>query len=89
MPARQTCHPLRPPKPPLCRTPSLSTLQPVRRFSLNAFQSGLVVSLSLAGALLGSVVALVYGDKLGRKNELLCAAGLYGEWLSVPCRGVQ
>ncbi|GAB4813293.1 hypothetical protein N2152v2_000339 [Parachlorella kessleri] len=46
-------------------------------YSLNAFQSGLVVSLSLAGALLGSLVALLYGDRLGRKKELLAAAGLY------------
>lgn len=92
-------------------------------YSLSAFQSGLVVSLSLAGALLGSggpaawrhtcfsaalccflrctaVVlpalriltgcfaiiagaALLYGDKLGRRRELLAASALYGEWSSV------
>lgn len=47
-------------------------------YSLSAFQSGLVVSLSLAGALLGSGAALLYGDKLGRRKELLLASGLYG-----------
>eukprot|EP00887_Chlorella_sp_A99_P006942 scaffold2.g6942.t1 len=46
-------------------------------FQLSAFQSGLAVSLSLAGALAGSVAALVFGDRLGRKRELLAAAGLY------------
>ncbi len=50
-----------------------------RRYSLTAIQSGLVVSLSLAGALLGSLGALLFGDKLGRKRELVAAAGLYGE----------
>jgi MFS family permease len=53
------------------------------RYSLSAFQSGLVVSMSLAGALLGSGVALLYGDKLGRRKELLLAAGLYGELVEV------
>ncbi|KAI3424105.1 hypothetical protein D9Q98_009466 [Chlorella vulgaris] len=47
-------------------------------YGLSAFQSGLVVSLSLAGALLGSGAALLYGDKLGRRNELLGASLLYG-----------
>jgi hypothetical protein len=46
--------------------------------SLTPFQSGLVVSLSLAGALAGSAAALVKGDALGRRRELLLAAGLYG-----------
>ena len=36
------------------------------------------MSLSLFGALLGSVGAFFVGDKLGRKKELLLAAGLYG-----------
>ncbi len=44
----------------------------------HALQSGLVVSLSLGGALVGSAAALVWGDKLGRKKELLLAAALYG-----------
>jgi len=48
-------------------------------YSLSAFQSGLVVSSSLGGALLGSAAAFVYGDKLGRKKELLLASGLYCE----------
>jgi MFS family permease len=52
-------------------------------YGLSAFQSGLVVSLSLAGALLGSGAALLYGDKLGRRNELLAASVLYGEPLSL------
>lgn len=47
-------------------------------YSLSAFQSGLVVSLSLFGALLGSGAALLYGDKLGRRRELLGASALYG-----------
>jgi MFS family permease len=49
------------------------------RYDLSAFQSGLVVSLSLAGALAGSVAAFVFGDRLGRRRELLLAAALYGE----------
>lgn len=47
-------------------------------YGLSAAQQGLVVSLSLAGALLGSGAALLYGDKLGRQKELLLASGLYG-----------
>jgi hypothetical protein len=53
------------------------TLSGTDWYDLTAFQSGLVVSLSLAGALLGSAGALVYGDRLGRRRELLMAAGLY------------
>ena len=49
------------------------------RYQLSAFQSGLVVSTSLFGALAGSAAAFVVGDKLGRKRELLLAATLYGE----------
>ena len=56
-------------------------------YSLSAFQSGLVVSLSLGGALLGSAAALVYGDRLGRRKELLLAAGLYGAYFCVPALG--
>lgn len=48
------------------------------RYQLTSFQSGLVVSLSLFGALAGSAAAFVVGDPLGRKRELLLAAGLYG-----------
>eukprot|EP00803_Ostreobium_quekettii_P009160 evm.model.scf_959.3 EVM.evm.TU.scf_959.3 scf_959:19951-27131(-) len=47
-------------------------------YDLTPFQSGLFVSLSLLGALLGSVGAFLFGDKLGRKKELLLASGLYG-----------
>lgn len=47
-------------------------------YSLSPLQSGLIVSLSLAGALLGSLGALVYGDKIGRKKELLLGSALYG-----------
>lgn len=39
--------------------------------TLSSLQSGLVVSLSLGGALLGSIMALVYGDDLGRRRELI------------------
>jgi predicted MFS family arabinose efflux permease len=46
-------------------------------FSLTTLQSGMVVSLSLAGALVGSVAALVWGDKLGRRKELLLASAFY------------
>lgn len=45
--------------------------------ALTALQSGLVVSGSLAGALGASAVALVYGDKIGRRRELQLASALY------------
>lgn len=47
-------------------------------YALSAFQSGLVVSCSLFGALGGSLGALLVGDDLGRRKELLLAAGCYG-----------
>ncbi|CAL5219592.1 g1455 [Coccomyxa viridis] len=47
-------------------------------YDLDSFQSGLVVSSSLFGALAGSSAAFVVGDKLGRRRELLLAAVLYG-----------
>ena len=47
-------------------------------FALSSLQSGLVVSLSLAGALVGSFAALVFGDGIGRKKELITASALYG-----------
>lgn len=53
----------------------------VVRYDLSAFQSGLVVSMSLLGALLGSLVALASGNRLGRRTELIMAAVLYGETL--------
>ena len=46
-------------------------------YDLSSLQSGLVVSLSLAGALGGSAAALVWGDNLGRRKELLFASVLY------------
>ena len=49
------------------------------RYNLDSFQSGLVVSSSLFGALAGSSAAFVVGDKLGRRRELLLAAVLYGK----------
>ncbi len=53
------------------------------RYDLDSFQSGLVVSSSLFGALAGSSAAFVVGDKLGRRRELLLAAVLYGKlWTS-------
>ncbi|KAF8072353.1 D-xylose-proton symporter [Scenedesmus sp. PABB004] len=45
---------------------------------LSAFESGLVVSTSLFGALLGSLAALAGGNRVGRRTELLAAAGLFG-----------
>lgn len=49
------------------------------RYDINSFQSGLIVSASLFGALAGSSAAFVVGDKLGRRRELLLAAVLYGK----------
>ena len=48
------------------------------RYNLSAFQSGTVVSSSLLGALAGSGGAFAFGDRLGRRGELLLAAVLYG-----------
>lgn len=48
------------------------------RYSLSAFEAGAVVSSSLLGALAGSGVALVWGDRLGRRRELLGASVAYG-----------
>ncbi|KAJ4725743.1 D-xylose-proton symporter-like [Melia azedarach] len=46
-------------------------------FSLSAVQLGLVVSGSLYGALLGSIVVYPISDFLGRRRELITAAVLY------------
>jgi sugar porter (SP) family MFS transporter len=54
-----------------------ATLSGTDWYNLSSFQSGLVVSLSLGGALLGSGGALIYGDSLGRRKELLLASVLY------------
>lgn len=64
------------PTTPSAPTPTLLAL---RRYELTAFQSGLVVSMSLLGALLGSLIALATGNKLGRRTELIMASVLYGE----------
>ena len=68
------CHGL-----PACTSPPSHLRPPCCqcRYQLTTLQSGLVVSLSLAGALIGSVAALIFGDRLGRRRELLAAAGLY------------
>ncbi len=46
-------------------------------YNLTALQTGLVVSGSLYGALLGSIVAFNIADALGRRKELILAAFLY------------
>lgn len=47
--------------------------------AMTPFESGLFVSLSLAGALVGSAFTfLIGGDRLGRRQELILASGLYG-----------
>lgn len=46
-------------------------------FNLSAVQLGLVVSGSLYGALLGSLLVYPIADFLGRRRELIIAAGLY------------
>ncbi|KHN18956.1 D-xylose-proton symporter-like 3, chloroplastic [Glycine soja] len=46
-------------------------------FNLSAIQLGLVVSGSLYGALLGSLVAFARADFLGRKKQLITATLLY------------
>ncbi|KAK9819163.1 hypothetical protein WJX81_007550 [Elliptochloris bilobata] len=47
-------------------------------YQLTSWQEGQVVSASLFGALAGSALAFVVGDKLGRKRELQLGAALYG-----------
>ncbi|XP_057456137.1 D-xylose-proton symporter-like 3, chloroplastic [Lotus japonicus] len=46
-------------------------------FNLSSIQLGLVVSGSLYGALLGSILAFAVADFLGRKRQLIVAALLY------------
>ncbi|KAL6784490.1 hypothetical protein ACKKBF_B02020 [Auxenochlorella protothecoides x Auxenochlorella symbiontica] len=53
------------------------TLSGTDWYALSPLLTGLVVSSSLGGALLGSAAAFVVGDRLGRRGELLLAAGLY------------
>eukprot|EP01023_Acetabularia_acetabulum_P013149 TRINITY_DN16287_c0_g1_i2.p1 TRINITY_DN16287_c0_g1~~TRINITY_DN16287_c0_g1_i2.p1 ORF type:complete len:556 (-),score=93.06 TRINITY_DN16287_c0_g1_i2:290-1795(-) len=47
-------------------------------FGLSSIEQGLVVSMSLAGALVGSISTLFVGDILGRRRELILASILYG-----------
>lgn len=54
-----------------------STLSGTVWYDLSTTETGLVVSLSLAGALLGSGLALVVGDSLGRRKELILGGVLY------------
>ena len=46
-------------------------------YALSPGDQGLVVSLSLAGALGGSALALVFGDEIGRRRELILGGALY------------
>lgn len=46
-------------------------------YNLSSLQTGLIVSGSLYGALLGSILAFNIADFLGRRKELILAAGLY------------
>ena len=46
-------------------------------YAMTSGDQGLVVSLSLAGALGGSVLALLFGDELGRRRELILGGVLY------------
>ena len=46
-------------------------------YALSTAETGLVVSLSLGGALLGSGLAFVWGDDLGRRKELVLGGLLY------------
>ncbi|XP_002992213.2 D-xylose-proton symporter-like 2 [Selaginella moellendorffii] len=46
-------------------------------YQLTSIQTGLVVSGSLYGALLGSILAYNVADRLGRRKELISAAAIY------------
>lgn len=46
-------------------------------YDLSTSSQGLVVSLSLFGALSGSALALVFGDAMGRRKELILGGSLY------------
>eukprot|EP00884_Botryococcus_braunii_P016785 jgi/Botrbrau1/3790/Bobra.0183s0023.2 len=47
-------------------------------YDLTSFQTGVVVSSSLLGAVAGSAAAFVFGERMGRRGELCLAAALYG-----------
>jgi hypothetical protein len=51
---------------------------------LSLFLDSLQVGMSLAGALAGSLVALLLGNSVGRRTELLAAAAFYGEEAVAP-----
>ncbi|XP_022634351.1 D-xylose-proton symporter-like 3, chloroplastic [Vigna radiata var. radiata] len=57
--------------------PQSPDLSGITWFNLSAIQLGLVVSGSLYGALLGSLLAYAIADFLGRKRQLIAAALLY------------
>jgi len=54
-----------------------ATLSGTSWYGLSPVESGLVVSASLFGALVGSAGGLTFGDRLGRKRELLLSALFY------------
>ena len=54
-----------------------ATLSGTQWYELDSLASGFVVSGSLGGALVASALALVFGDKLGRRNELLLVRSLW------------
>jgi len=53
------------------------TLSGTSWYDLSTSSQGLVVSLSLFGALAGSALALVFGDSMGRRKELILGGALY------------
>ena len=53
------------------------TLSGTSWYDLSTSSQGLVVSLSLFGALSGSALALVFGDAMGRRKELILGGALY------------
>lgn len=54
------------------------TLSGTDWYDLDAVRQGLVISMSLFGALAGSVATLAAGNRLGRRTELIMASALYG-----------
>eukprot|EP01094_Clydonella_sp_ATCC50884_P012868 TRINITY_DN2315_c0_g1_i1.p1 TRINITY_DN2315_c0_g1~~TRINITY_DN2315_c0_g1_i1.p1 ORF type:complete len:546 (-),score=205.46 TRINITY_DN2315_c0_g1_i1:1385-3022(-) len=49
----------------------------VKAFDMSSFMQGVVTSLSLVGAIVGSIIVFVSGDYLSRRGVLLIAAGFY------------
>lgn len=54
-----------------------STLSGTTWYNMSSIEVGLVVSGSLYGALIGSVLAFTIADFLGRRRELICSSLLY------------